>query len=346
MSKPRDVRIKNPTTITSWTAVVVQTVESYGYSTDKLLAQAGIDKHLLADPDARIRVEDMRRLWSLAVQMTGDACFGLKAAAHIRPTTFHALGFALMVSSSMMDALERLQRFYRIVSDAIDIDLSPGDDTMTVYLDPTNEEARPSDEAFDMIVAAVVTFARILSPNGFAPLRVDLMRQAPIHPEAFENFFSSPVHFAAAHNRIFFPLRDMHAPLPDANAEIARGNDQIMVEYLARFDKSQVAHQVRAKLIELLPLGEPAVERLARSIGMSTRSLSRYLRKEEVSYREILNDVRRYLSIQYLQQRHLSIIDVAFRLGYSDSSNFTRAFKGWFGLSPAGYRKRGAMEKL
>lgn len=332
--------MKKLTTISSWAACVVQAIESYGCRSEVLLVKAGIDKHLLADPDARIRVENMHRLWELAVEETGDACFGLTAAAHIRPTTFHALGFALMVSSSMMDAFERLQRFYRIVSDAIDIDLKHDGSTLAVFLDPSDAQTRPPDEAFDMIVAVVVTFARSLSSTAFAPAQVDLMRHPPRHPEAFEAFFSSPVHFAADHNRIVFPLREMLSPLPDANAEIARGNDQIMVEYLARFDKSQVAHQVRAKLIELLPLGEPTIEMLARSIGMSTRSLSRHLRKERVSYRVILNDVRRYLATQYLQQRHFSIIDVAFRLGYSDSSNFTRAFKGWFGRSPAAYRKQ------
>lgn len=335
-----DRPINKLTTISSWAAAVVQTIESYGCPPDELLSKAGIKKNLLADPDARIGLENMRRLWKLAVQKTGDASFGLQAATHIRPTTFHALGFAMMVSSSMMDALERLQRFYRIVSDAIDINLQQVGDTLAVSLDPTDERTRPPHEAFDMIVAAVVAFARVLSPDGFDPVRIELMRATPPTPHRYEDFFHAPVSFGAAHNCIYFPLISVRAPLPAANAEIARGNDQIMVDYLARFDKSQVAHQVRARLIELLPLGEPSIESLSRALGMSSRNMSRNLFKEQISYREIVNDVRRYLATQYLKQRHLSIIEVAFRLGYSDSSNFTRAFKRWFGLSPAAYRKK------
>ena len=329
---------KEPTTISTWTATVVQTVKSYGCASENLLAEAGIDEKLLSDPDARVRIEDMSRLWKLAVDLTGDACIGLKAASHIRPTTLHALGFALMVSSSMHDAFDRLHRFYRIVSDAIDVWFEYSEDAMAVCLDASDKAEAPSDEAIDMIMATVVSFARTLASDGFDPLRVELMRPRPAKPDAFERFFRSPVRFSAGLNRIYYPIDDMHAPLPTANVEIARGNDQIVIDYLARFDKSRIAHQARAKLIELLPRGEPSIDTLARSMGMSTRSLHRHLRREQAAYRDILDDIRRYLAAQYLKQRHLSITEVAFRLGYSDAGNFTRAFKRWFGLSPKEFR--------
>ncbi|MFO8111835.1 MAG: AraC family transcriptional regulator [Desulfosalsimonadaceae bacterium] len=330
---------KERTTISTWTATVLQAVQSYGYAAENLLAEAGIDEKLLSDPDARIRIEEMSRLWKLAVRVTGDACVGLNAASHIRPTTFHALGFALMVSSSMSDAFERLHRFYRIVSDAIDVWFEYTADTMAVCLDASDKEEAPAEEAFDMIMGAVVAFARTLAPDAFDPVRVECMRKKPAKPEAFFRFFRSPVLFSADCNRIFFPLDGMQAPLPTGNAEIARGNDQIIIDYLARFDKSRIAHQVRAKLIDLLPLGEPSIDVLASSMGMSTRSLHRHLKKEQATYREILDDIRRYLAAQYLKQRHLSVIEVAFRLGYSDAGNFTRAFKRWFGVSPVTYRQ-------
>jgi AraC-like DNA-binding protein len=164
------------------------------------------------------------------------------------------------------------------------------------------------------------------------------MRKSPADAGAFDRLFCSPLLFSAACNGIFFPLSGMQAPLPSANAEIGRGNDQIIIDYLARFDKSRIAHQVRAKLIDLLPLGEPSIDTLARSMGMSTRSLNRHLKKEQSAYRDILCDIRRYLATQYLEQPHLSIIEIAFRLGYSDSSNFTRAFKRWYGVSPKAHR--------
>lgn len=327
------------TTISSWAAVVVKTIESYGYNPDDMLKNAGIHKKVLENPDERISADKMARLWRVAVETTKDPCFGLKAASNVRPTTFHALGFALMVSSSMHDALERLQRFSRIVSDVTEVRFEPVGDTMAVYLNPTDQSTHLADEAFDMIMAAVVSFARTLIDGEFNPVKVEMIRKKPLDPDTFGTFFQSPVVYSSAHNCICFNAQDMKKPFHSANAEIARQNDQIVVEYLARFDKSRISHLVHEKLIELLPLGEPSIEKLARAMGMTPRSLRRHLSKENAGYRGILDDIRQYLATQYLEQRHLSILEVAFRLGYSDSSNFTRAFKRWFRVSPKHYRE-------
>lgn len=326
------------TTISSWTVAVVNTLASYGYNPDEALEKSGIDKKLLDNPDERVSAENMSCLWRVAVETTGDPCFGLKAALHVRPTTFHALGFALMVSSSMEDALLRFHRFYRVVSDVIEVNFEYFEDRMAVYLNPRDRLAHLPAEAFDMIVAVFVSFARMLIDSKLNPEKVELIRKTPVRTEAFEDFFQSPVVFSRKHNRIFFNLRDMKKPLQAANAEIARRNDQIVVEYLARFDKSRISHLVHEKLIELLPLGEPSIDTLAKAMGMSARSLHRHLQKDNAGYREILDDIRQYLAVQYLKQRHLSITEVAFRLGYSDSGNFTRAFKRWFRVSPKQYR--------
>lgn len=326
------------TTISSWATVVVKTMASYGHNPTRALKAAGIDKTLLEDPDARISEENMARLWREAVNTTGDPCFGLKAAMNVRPTTFHALGFALMVSSSMHDALERLHRFYRIVSDVIEITYEADGDTMVVSLDPADKPTQQPDEAFDMIVATVVSFARMLIDSEVTPLQVELIRKKPRRSKAFRDFFQAPVSFSKSHNRLFFDIRDMEKPFQAANAEIARHNDQVVVEYLARVDKSRIAHLAHAKLIECLPFGEPSIEKVAAAMGMTARSLHRHLQKEKIGYRGLLEDIRRNLAAQYLKQRHLSITEVAFQLGYSDASNFTRAFKRWYRLSPKQYR--------
>jgi AraC-like DNA-binding protein len=331
---------KKQTTISSWATVVVNTIGSYGYNPDYALEAAGIDKRLLTDPDARISAESMSLLWQEAVRTTGDPGFGLKAALNVRPTTFHALGFALMVSSSMYDALERLHRFYRIVSDVIEMRYASSQGEMAIYLDPADRPPQQPDEAYDMIVATVVSFARMLIERDLRPLKVEFIRGKPARPEEFEAFFNAPVLFNRDHNRVFFDSADMQKPLQAANAEIARRNDQIVLEYLVRFDKSRISHLAHAKLINLLPAGEPSIEKLAESMGMTPRSLHRHLQKENAGYRDILDNIRRNLAAQYLRQRHLSVIDVAFRLGYSDSSNFTRAFKRWFQVSPSRYREQ------
>jgi len=241
-----------------------------------------------------------------------------------------------MVSSSLMDAFERLRRFYRIVSDSVEVKFEYYKDTISFCFNPYNHMPQPSDEAFDMAMASILLFARMLTNSKLNPVKVDLRRKKPANPERFTELFQSPVLFSAENNRIFYNISDM----PDANAVIARQNDQIVVDYLARFDEGVIAHKVHARLIDLLPQGEPSFDKLARSMGLSTRSLHRCLQKENITYRYILNDIRKNLAARYLKQPTVSIIEVAFQLGYSDSSNFTRAFKRWFGVSPREFRRK------
>ena len=94
-------------------------------------------------------------------------------------------------------------------------------------------------------------------------------------------------------------------------------------------------------MIEELPSGTPAEETIARAVAMSSRSLQRRLSEEGSGYKELLAEVRRELAREYVEERDASMTDIGFLLGFSDVSSFSRAFKRWFGRSPAAARREG-----
>ena len=100
---------------------MAKALEARGFDAAPLFARAGLDFAALDDPEARFPVRTTALLWRLAVEATGDPCFGLEVARHTSPTTFHALGFSLAASSSVREAFERVVRYYRLVSDAASI---------------------------------------------------------------------------------------------------------------------------------------------------------------------------------------------------------------------------------
>ena len=275
---------KNPTTISSWVLVVAQALRAYGHNPEDILEKAGIDKNIHLNPDARIKIEDMSRLWKLAVKTTGDPCFGLSVGAYVRPTTFHALGFAMMASSSLNDAFRRMDRYYRIITNAVDLKFEEFDDTIAISFNPNDEGPQPTDEAFDALMAAASSFTRTMLSNDVKLLKIELIRKMPKNAEKFVTFFESPVIFSADHNRFFLNKEDVSKPLPAANVEIARRNDEIVVEYLERFHENHIVHQVHTKLIDLLPRGEPSLEKLAKAVNMSKRNLNRYIKDENTTY--------------------------------------------------------------
>jgi AraC-like DNA-binding protein len=313
--------------------------ESYGLEKKELLNKAGIDEKTLSNPDGRIGIKKMARLWELAVEKSGDDCFGLRVVQFLHPTTFHALGPALLASCNLYEALERLCRVYHIISDEVEVRIDLLKDDISLCFTPFPGQPLPVGASVDAFMAVAISYARTLDDDNLIPVKVEFMHESVGEVKKFEDLFRAPVYFSQSDNRILFKNNDVYKPLPTANAEIARQNDKIVTEYLARFKKTRVDQQVRARLIDLLSLGEPDMESTAKAIGLSQRSLHRYLQSQGTSFREILDDTRKQLADLYIRQPHLSVTEVAFMLGYSDSSNFSRAFKRWFGKSPIAYRK-------
>jgi transcriptional regulator GlxA family with amidase domain len=78
---------------------------------------------------------------------------------------------------------------------------------------------------------------------------------------------------------------------------------------------------------------------MAEQLGLSLRTLHRRLAKDGLSYQEILDNMRRSVATEFLENTHLLIDQVAERVGFSDATSFRKAFRKWTGQSPTDYRR-------
>jgi AraC-like DNA-binding protein len=324
------------TVIGSWAVAIARALGAYGCDSQGIFTEAGIDLNATSDPDVRFPINNLNQVWKLAVKETEDPSFGLTVAEFILPTTFHAMGYSMWASSTLRSAFLRLVRYYRLVADAVEFTLEETDADLRLVgcvLYPGL-----AHEAQDAGTACIIRICRVLYKPDFRPVSIALTRPEPKNSEKFHRFFNAPVDFSAPAITLVFRKEDLDAPLPGGNPELAQYSDQVAAECLARLDKDRIVTQVYAKLIEQLPSGEPTEEKVAQALHMSLRSLQRRLSEEATSYRGILDRTREELASEYLKQRHLSLGEIAFMLGFSDSSNFSRAFKRWTGLAPSNYR--------
>jgi AraC-like DNA-binding protein len=114
--------------------------------------------------------------------------------------------------------------------------------------------------------------------------------------------------------------------------------DEVIVQYLAKLNDNDIANKVRKTVAETLIHGEPGKQEIADELNMSPRTLQRRLEEAGTSVKEIIDETRQQLSMNFLDQPHYSIKEVAYALGFSDPSNFARAFKRWTGETPRQYR--------
>jgi AraC-like DNA-binding protein len=320
---------------------IIRALEAQSLDGQEIARRAGIDPASLLEPDARVPRAALTRLWGLAVDATGDECFGLTVARYPMQTTFHALGYAVLASTTFKEALERLIRYRRLIGDVIQLSLEEAGARCRFIIDVSSRPGIVPFEAVDAFAAVTVRQARVLhASRDFNPLAVSFQRPEPANPEPFHRVFRSPVLFAQPANVLEYAREDLERRLPAGNAELARLNDEVVVRYLARVNDVGLSSRVQHALIEALPNGEPSKQAIARTLAMSPRNLQRLLAEEGTSFKEILNEARANLARSYITEGRLPVTEIAFVLGFADTSAFSRAFKRWTGTSPRDFAKR------
>lgn len=328
-----------PTNLCSLVHLIWRALENAGCDPSRPFKEAGLNPDWLNRPGARYPWEKVQRLWGLAVDASGDPAIGLAAARLWHPTSLHALGFAWLASSTLKEGLERLVRYLSVASNAADIALHEERDVYRVsMLERALLPRRYRDEALDAGFGIIVRMCRMSAGDDISPVLVVMSRETPLDVRPYQAYFHAQLQFGADENHLMFRKSDLEAPLPTGNAELARVNEQVVVEYLARAEKARFNVRVRHKLIELLPRGDMSQSALANALHVSPRTLQRGLLEEGTSYRKLLDDVRRELAEGYLRDVRHSLGEIAYLLGFSDQANFSRAFKRWTGRTPSELR--------
>ncbi|MGH6630277.1 MAG: AraC family transcriptional regulator, partial [Burkholderiales bacterium] len=208
---------REATTLNTWAICIAQALEVRGIKSVSLFAEAGLDPAILRDANGRYPVSRMVKLWKLAVQATGDPCFGLRAAEYVQPATFHSLGLAVLASQSLEDALRRGARFSRIVSNAVDVTVEETPDGVKQGV-RFRDDIPPVDEAIDLFMAATLKMGHLLTGGTVQPLHIKFCRRAtPEMDLEFRAFFMTPIEFGASENSFMISTELARRPLPMAN---------------------------------------------------------------------------------------------------------------------------------
>jgi len=324
--------------------MIARTLDNYGISGTDLFKEANIDLSSPNDPENRVPSINMQKAWHLSVQATNDPCFGLAVAKNIQPAALHGLGFSWIASDTLKDALNRLVRYYRILVNAGEIVLEEKDKTLFLWLKIPEHGGRIAYASLDMGLGMFVQLCRLTAGPSFSPIRVEFQRQDPENEKEgsskeFTDYFDCEIAYGQQENKIGFSVEDLEKHLPTANSALARANDQIVIDYLARFEKHNITNQIRSTVIEQLPSGVPSQENIASQLHQSVRSLQRRLKEEGTTFKQLVDQVRQELAKQYLKEHQRSIGEITYMLGFTEPSNFTRAFKRWVGVSPQQFRE-------
>jgi len=318
--------------------ILYKILEYYRIDPKPLFWEMGINPEVMKQSGMRYKLDNVINLWQKASEVINDHCFGLKAAELWHPSNFSALGYAMLASRSNRTALERIARYYRVISDEKIMELNDSEDGLRLTL-VSSHSLHDIPERNNALLAVLLSICRVNSTEDLAPVSVTFTHPEPSCSAKFFEYFKCSVFFEASTNSLTLSLKSVDEILPSSNPKLAELNDQVMIEYLAELDQDNIAHRVKATILDRLPSGNVTDESVSRDLYMSSRKLQRQLENAGTTFYTLLNETREGLAKKFLRNQDTSITEIAYLLGFSETSAFSRVFKRWMGVSPSQYRK-------
>lgn len=329
------------TTIGSWARFIARGLDGAGLDGRQLFLEQGLDLADADTPNTRFPVDAMSRVWRRAIELTGDEGFALTLVDHAEPSMYNALGLSMISSRTLGEALQRACRFSQVATDAGGQVLRERADGKMELVQVIFSQQRDlvTPYATEAFICTMVKILRTISNEKFRLLEVHFCHNQEPLRQRYEDYFGAPVVFDSDEYKLVFERELLDYPCEQANPALADNIDTWMQDYLTSFEPDTLASKVRTLLAEKLPNGEYQQDEVASALAMSSRSLQRGLQKEGASFKELLEKTRQDLAMKYIVEKELSLVEVCLLLGFSDQSNFTRAFKRWTGKTPNAYRQ-------
>jgi AraC-like DNA-binding protein len=311
-----------------------------GVDLEQLLTATDLPRSTYHDPDSRIPYMAVRRFHFAAASRSRCPALGLVAARHFALAQFQSLEYLVASNANLGSALDALVDNERVVGDHNAIRVEPRSEGVLIRVESVSEGAHRC--WFEFVVGTLYLAGRRLR----GALGVKTRRSCPWFAYAappceaeYEAFFDGGVRFDAPATGLLIPSQALQQSLESADTRLR----EVLDGFLKRSTRPPIPSlldRARALLGESLREGDPGMDVIATRLHMSRSTLRRRLREEGVTYRYLLQEVRRDLALQYLQKRDLGIDEVAYLVGYDDSTAFHRAFKKWTGKTPAEHRAR------
>ncbi len=332
-----------PSTIAAYAIAIATALEQAGINPQEVFDKAGVALPTVPDPLVRITDADISALFAEAVRRTDNPAFGISVGEALHPANLHALGYAMMSSTTLRDFCERVKNYFRMATSSAVIRTEEDSNELSLITAAQGEDL--CWETHDAYVTLLIRFIRFIYSNNYNLVRLELIRPDPGEfGQRFEEYFRCPVSYGCQEIAMVLETEVVDQTLPGACKELAQMHDQTVAQYLRQLDKTDIVNRVRTMVVEEMASQSLTKQHIADKMCISPRTLQLKLAARDTSFQEILDSTRKALALSYMEQSSTSITEAAYLLGFSEVSNYTRAFKRWTGMSPREFRQSQGLE--
>ena len=317
---------------------MLEILDRHKLDADKLLSEAGIARFGVMDPSYTINVQqEIKFLTDCYLRIPSEA-LSLEVAREYGLRGFSVLGLAMQASEDVLSMLRLIARYPRLAWGMFDGTLRLDAHGLHIAFRPQPRLGTAEGFFAERDLACALVMAEEATQQRFPLESVSFRHECTGDPGRYEAFFGCRVQFGAKETGIRTAKATALHPLPQADARICAFYTA-QCEAMARsIDQPfRYADAVRNRLLESFVM--PDLPTLAERMFLTARTLQRRLRREGVSFSQVLREARKERAEQLLRESTASMEQVATHLGFSDAVAFSHAFKQWTGRSPQHWRR-------
>lgn len=317
-------------------------LKSAGTSLGELLRAVSIDPDRFRETDFGLTTQQIDRLLAEALRLTGRSDIGFEWGRRLKLNSHDILGYA-MLSCPTLDHLLRLcSRYYRLLTPMFRMRYQRTGNHVEIIYRPALPMAR---ETLNLVQEAIAVSTHLqcksLLQNPSSVYDIYMSMEAPPHAARYRELAPARVHFGASplpEIRMVADTWSLDAALPMADEHAVRMAEERCRALLQKYSEQGNWTEWVVMMLNEAEDSQPPLEELARLLAISARTLDRYLKKEESSFRDLAIEVRNERARKLLLEGTLPISQIAYRLGFTDVANFSRAFRRANGVSPSRFR--------
>ena len=306
---------------------------------DAFLRSLGVEPATVKSPDARIPVETYLLIQDEAARYTNDPYFGLHMGEFAEAGSWSILGYLMMNCKTLGEAMEKSGRYSRIIGNLIEARSELRLKKVRIVFFTPPHAPKMSRHCFEATFSSTVRMVRTMTGIHISPLEVTFTHPEPESIAEYERIFCSPVRFGQKENSMTVDWSVGNIPILMANPSLLEYFEKYAQNFLAEMERKDEYTQAVTKIIlSRLDDERLSIEKVAREMAVSVRTLQNRLDEEGAVFSDLLQDVRQRLAKKYLCENY-SVEQITYLLGFSEPSVFRKAFKRWSGITPREYRE-------
>jgi AraC-like DNA-binding protein len=317
-----------------------QSLIEWGVTEKQIFTVSNLKKDHLENPDDRIPVEKYIKLGRMLPQLTQVPEIGLILGQR---AVFESIGIVFQLAhncNTVRESLIHVTRYSNL-----------GNEVFVAGFNEGNEFAEWSEQCINSRYLCIpliefescqkLRICKAVLGEDFRPVQMKFQHAPPDYVDKYHQVFRAPLLFEQKKSAIVFEKAYLNMPNPNPQPYIKEVLTRHANMLHKELEKKKLFQNTVGKIImKHLESGSVNLETIAKELNVSSRTVYRKLRNENLSYKSLLNEVRKQLAQAYLEETSFSINDISSILGFSEASCFHRAFRRWFGTNPGQYRQQ------